>query len=158
MKIISKIKLLLYQSGIYKPKTVEDKLSIILNLELDINKIKNLNISVVTDSIIKYTEELNEIIEHDNINIFNRNVKIISPSIITNVTISEWFSLDNRIIDLDNKFLTDWLLSSIKIIKLYKLLSHDMKENTMYNNSMKIKPYIINIENIVDNIILHLKD
>lgn len=152
-KLLSKVKLLLYKYKLLKTNDLYSKLDYIKlsNFSIYNSDYKGVHLPFISKDIIKYIDEL-KYINNYNINISYIKVKAINNDTFSDISIMRWMTDDSKILKNDIAILKLWCEESEKIFRRYDIISKDPNNHVAYSNSIKIKPYIINIEYIVDGI------
>lgn len=152
--MFKKIKMLLYDKGYVKPKTIFDKLDYLKwkGIEPYDTYISAVNIQSVASDITKYNIELAELLEQNYLEDYVV-VKSITRDSYYDINIIGWFSDNGRYISNVNYEYNLWLDQCRNILKYYYAIKDNHSDYIAHGNSIKIQPYIINIERIV-NILL----
>ena len=151
--MLNNIKKILYQYNILKPKTTIDKIDYLKlhNISLYDSEYRSKIVSFVTKDIVEYNKELVDIIEFD---LYGKyiTVKKITPNIVRSMTFDKWCSEEGRLLSNEIEILNAWLTTSKQFLELYETASRSVSLNILYSNSMKIRPYASNVEDIVDEL------
>lgn len=147
------IKKILYQKNIITPKTIYEKIDYLLMFDVSLytDLYRSKITSFVTDDILKYK---NEIAYINNFDMYSKyiDVKQISPNLIKSLTFSKWCSDEGHILEDEILELKYWLIEARKLIENHETASRSVSLNILYSNSLKIRPYSINIKDIVEDI------
>jgi len=110
------------------------------------------NIKSIENNIVEYTNAINNLI--DNINNNLNEISKIKDLFIQDKRLGLWMSDndDNILVNTDG-YLKRFFKASLKLNEIYILYSSDLSNSEAYWISMKIKPYIINIEGIIRSLI-----
>lgn len=147
------IKKLFYKEECYNCKTDISKLKCVRNnmkITPYSKEYRNLNLGFLHNNIMEAIVEINDLksgIIQDNI-----SVKRITQSMIKEKYINKWFT-DNEFSIMENTddIWYEYLDLNIWLLEWY--ITNNVIGSKYYSYTLKIKPYIININNIVDNII-----
>jgi len=152
------IKKILYQRDWLTPKTTSDKIDYIIAKEISLydSIYRSKYVAFITSDVIEYKEELRYINTFD---IYSKyiTVKRISPDILKSITLNNWCSDNGRLIPEERLAFIEWLEEAKNLLLTYKIASASVNLNILYSNSMKIRPYEININDIVGEIYSILK-
>jgi len=148
--MLKKIKMLLFGKKLAKPKNYIEKIDYLLLNKLDYftEDTMRLTLSTLEDDIYKYVRYLSLLVKSDFINSYV-NVKNVNNNTLKEISVARWFSNNGTIENTDEVY-QEWLRHSKELLKIYYVISKDMSNHTTYGNAIKIQPYIINIERIVD--------
>jgi len=149
--MIRYIKLIFYLLGMYTPTSLIDKIYILRHRSINMytTTISNKRVTSIEKDIVTYNYILDKYNQEDMV---TRYIKIPNMRNNTITTYSRWYS------DSNNNMLTDyelynWLTISEIFVLRFMLYNSEVGEGIAYSNSIKLQPYIINIENIVDDIL-----
>jgi len=144
----------LYKVGILKLTTIEDKIKYLLIFDIDMynNKYKSIIGTFIEEDIVRYIEQLNYVNNYDIYGSYIVIKKIDNDSLYRK-SYSRWCSNKGNIIYDSEDKVKVVLTSMLTFIKLYNSIKKDMNLNIAYSNHLKIKPYYINIENIINDML-----
>ena len=143
------VRIFLHRCGIKELTDTLDILEYIKRYNIDPYKTHNeVVIEVVTDNIVDYTKELNKINNTDLLEEYVA-VKRITPNIVKSLTLDHWFSDGVYMVGDTNIAYQEWLNEVTIIMTEFELMQANINTGKLNGNSIKIRPYIINIEKIV---------
>ena len=146
--MLGKIYDFLTRHSLIKPKTTLEKINIIKDKTF--NPYSSLfYIESVVDNIDIYIKDLEFIINADIENTYPKFRMISSIDVVT-IPIYKFFTRDEHIMEDYDMVLKEWLDKALKVLDLYETASKSIGLGYLYSNSNKIKPYVINIESIID--------
>lgn len=117
---------------------------------------RGLKLEFVNNNIAEAIRELKVLKNNLSNNI--HDVRKINSNEIKDMTISKWFTDDDyNIIENTDKMWLEWLSLNIWLVDWYEKNNKPSK-GRLFSVSIKIKPYIINIVNVVDTLIIHQKE
>jgi len=149
--MLDKIKLWLYKINVLKKDTLINKIDYLLLLNIDLNSvsIQYTNINSFSNNINEYIDIIDKYLD------FNLELEHIEPPVYTkyNSTFYSWYTSSDELKKLDSIVLLDWLSKAKQFI--LKIEGGIMLANLprYQTNSIKLKPYIIDIEHIVVDIL-----
>lgn len=153
--IISFLSLFVTEKSI-KKKSVIEKINFLLK-----NVIQSYNINFITNSnyfiesdIIAYTYALKSYMELDYMTVKVKVRPIISGT-HHYLTYGKWFSPKGGMLTDTNNDIINWLNTAKEFYLVYQNMTSDHNNQIAVINSGKIKPYIINIEQIVDDLLTY---
>lgn len=156
-KLIDRIIVLLYVFKILDiTKTTDTYIRIKYLLKKKINIYNNpkgrIPIECIETDIIAFTEALKNINEFP---IFENylEIKRITENSLKHMTLLAWCTINKRLLTDESKYINMMLIEADKLYSLYQYIQNKPTLDTAYSNSIKIKPYIINIIRLVDNLI-----
>jgi len=142
----------LYRFGIIKLTDILDILEYIKRYKVDPYKSHNeVTIETVTNNIVDYTNEIKKINDTDLIEEYVI-VKPITMNHLVNITLDQWFSDGTYMLNDVNLSYQEWLYEITVIITEDRIAKKNIHNGKLGGNSIKIRPYIINIEKIVGTI------
>ena len=151
--MFSFLKKFFYKEECYNSKTILDKIKCVRkNLKITpySKEYRNLYTVFINKNIMEAIEEL-EILKN-NISIDNIVVKKITENTVKEFYFNKWFT-DNKLSILNN---TDEIWSKYLDLNIWLLEWYNKNNNVeskYYSYTLKIKPYIINITNVIEDII-----
>jgi len=152
--MLSIFKKIFYNKECYNCKTLLKKLLCVRKyVKVDPYKTNSsIIISSLEPTIGEYIDHLTNLITDIEIDEFNANN--ITENKLKNKRFSMWYTNKDNIIyeDGNNKWI-DFLSLAIEIVTIYDKYHSNIEDTKKYWISMKIQPYIINIESIIDGII-----
>lgn len=143
------IRMHLYRFGIIELTDILDILEYIKRYNIDPYELhKRVSINTVTNNIVDYTNEIRKI---NKTNLIEEYVivKPITMNNVIDVTLDKWFSDGTYMVKDTNLAYQEWLDEVTIIITENMLMSKNIHNGKLGGNSIKIRPYIINIEKIV---------
>jgi len=143
------VRIFLHRCGIKELTNTLDILEYIKRYKLDPYEIHNeVVIDVVTNNIVDYTKELKDI---NNINLLEEYaiVKPITMNSVESLALDHWFSDGVYMVSDVNIAYREWLNEVTIIMTEFELMKANINTGKLNGNSIKIRPYIINIEKIV---------
>lgn len=154
VKILKYIRFILYELKIIKLYLLTDKIEYLLvkNISIyDNDNISNALGKFISKDIISFIAELSE---HNNFDIYNKRaiVKPISSDRLHIKTYLKWCTENDRLLSNENVIIHTFLKESLVFIIRYNDISKNLENNIGYSNSIKLKPYIINIEMIINTL------
>jgi hypothetical protein len=150
-------------------KSTINKIDYIINTNKYKN-IKNKKIVTVESNIVLYIDTIKNIL-YQNLLENNVFVKDITNNSIIEISLYKWLTYDNKILDNKDDYLLEWLKLSKQLLTKYNILEEYLTNNDIkYTdgvitieeelntvpisyNIRRLKPYIINIENVVDTLL-----
>jgi hypothetical protein len=108
-------------------------------------------IDIFHRDIIDYINDLNFILEADLETSYPRFRQITPASVVT-VDVGKFFTNENFLLEDVDAIFNMWLDLLIRFIRLYEIGIASLGKGYLYSNSNKLRPYIINIEHIVNTI------
>jgi hypothetical protein len=142
-------KIYLHKYGIKELTDILDILEYIKKYKIDPYRAHNqVYIETVTGNIISYTKELKNI---NNTNLIENyvTVKPITMDSLVYISLDQWFTDGVHMVDDAQDAYLKWIDEVIIILTEYQLLLKNPHTGKISGNSIKIRPYIINIEKIV---------
>jgi len=154
--MINTIKCALYKKGYAKPKELMDKIIYLKYLKIKPYNMRLVKIRTIELDIIDYINIMNMFI---GINIYEKmlDVKPITEDTPITMSIHSWLTNNGHILDDIDRVLDDWLNTSLTLLSLFKQCDDNVGNITLQRNSILLRPYIINIESIVDAILGAIK-
>jgi hypothetical protein len=156
-KLIEYIIVLLYVFKVLNiTKNTDTYIRIKYLLKKKINVYNNpksrIHIECIETDIIAFTEAIKKINEFP---IFDSylEIKRITENSIKHKTMLEWCTKNRYLLTDESKYINNMLIEAEKLYNLYQYIQNKPTLDIAYSNSIKIKPYIINIIRLVDNLI-----
>jgi hypothetical protein len=152
------IKLKLFRMGFYKINTFEEKIKFLLESKIDLYEAffrSKYGIFICKD-IKEYIIDLDDIDKFELKDTYYP-YKNITNDTLFNKTYNKWATDDGRFIDQVEEFKL-WLTLAKSVHNKLTIGAKLPTMNIYYNNSLKLKPYIINIENIVNHVFNYIID
>lgn len=149
--MLNKIRYLLYKYNIIKPKTFIEKVNYILYMNIDIySKLSYNKRRFINKDIIKSMQFMEFVLQSD----FKETyIDELLKYEYYYVTLTEWFTENDRMIINPYDTLYKWLCLAVELKEKYEYGIKDKNTGKLYANSNKLKPYIINIEEIVEDVL-----
>jgi len=133
-----------------KKKTLKEKIEYLKTIDIDpYNKV--FYITTFNNNIIDYIEDLEFILNSDLENTYPR-FKKITPINIKQIYIMYFFSNNESFLTEPKLTFNKWLDLILDVIEIYEIAKSSIGKGYLYSNSLKIKPYILDIENIINTI------
>jgi len=144
-----KIKYIFYDNGYTKPTTLVDKIRYLIYLKKNPYDLYNVSIKTIELDIVDYINVLNSFIGED-VNNEILTVKNITEESVYTKDIVVWATNNEHILEDIINYMELWLTASLDIVSLYTHTKTNVANVIAQRNSILLKPYIINIELIVD--------
>ena len=152
--MFKKIKYILYRKGYLSLNSISDKIDYLktININPYNSKYMRVNMISIERDIVTYTHVFDMLLREDFVH-SRVNVKKITENVLHNTTLIHWFSNNGHYVDNINELFSIWLTYAQELVNMYDASRYNSTNAVMVGNSIKIQPYIINIENIVDTIL-----
>ena len=152
--MIQYIKYKLYRLKLYKPIALLDKIHIAQHMDIFIynSYLTNMRIDSIENNIVTYIDVIKK---YKNYDLVNEYVPIHTTTNTRATIYSLWYTdSDNNL--LDSSVITTWLKEAEIFCNIYNTCKNAIGADTkQYSNSVKLQPYIINIEAILDGMLEH---
>lgn len=147
--MIKRLKCVLYEKGYMKPNEFIDKIVYLKYTKLNPYKLPAYRIKSIESDIIDYVNTLATFLE---INTYTEllPVKVVTEDTVQNMNIHSWFTNNNHIIDDVDSTLDTWFDLIIEIHAIFIQCTNNVSNTVSQRNSILLRPYIINIESIID--------
>lgn len=151
--ILGKIKLFLYNNEILSLNSFERKIEYLLlsNLNLYDKEYIFKSTLLLEKDIISYIEEIERLIKYD-LEKDYVTVKDINADSYVIKDLGVWCSDNGNVIDSFN-YINKFLNLSLILYNKFNIICNNNIEPVLFYNSSKIKPYIINIDLIVNKLV-----
>jgi len=153
--LLNIFKKIFYYKECYNCKTLIDKLKCIdrnIKIEPYSDNYNSLRIRSLELNVFDYIDVMNDIIKGlDNDSV---NIKRVTENSIKDLRFNLWFTDSSmKIITEPENLWKKYSSTALELAKRYEYLTKDMSRTKEYGISIKLRPYIINIEDIVDVLI-----
>lgn len=153
--MFEKIKLILYQKGLFKLDTLEKKIEYLIKhfdkINLYSKDFRNVYEDFLEKDIVRYIETLRFILR-SSLETKPISINPITDSSYYRITYSFWYSNQGEIIN-NNETLKEWLQQALQFIKWGDVAKKDYNKAYNSSNFRKLSPYYLNITNIIDTLI-----
>lgn len=152
--LLNKIKLLLYDLKIKKIVTILDKIDYLLLCDISLydEPYRYIILNSLETDIYTYKAELKRINTYNLLSAyFPYTPKSSTEYVRTQAYL--WMSSGGKIIDNPNYMLFEFLSEARTFIYNHEMYCKDFSNNYGYSNSIKLKPYIINLDYIINNLV-----
>lgn len=149
--MFKKIKFILYNLGIIDLNKIDDMVAYLLNNEVNMHNANILELKLVTvrKDIIEYIELIDKLIKQNILDVYlDRRYLTINYD---RIFYYSWYTDNSTILTGDTMFKV-FLSSYIELKQLHTEAKLKLGEGVGYSNSIKLEPYIINIENIIKDV------
>lgn len=137
-------------------KSLIEKIDFLLKVNIvpyNVNFITESNY-FIENSIAYYTYVLEEINKLD-YKKSKLSIRMIVGGTQPHLTYAKWFSPNNTVSETTIDDIKKWLIAAKKFVMLFESIANDYNNHIGIINSGKIKPYIINIEHIVEDMLTY---